>query len=142
MEKELLDLLTEGNYDASVDFVAKKSAEEIAGILGEMDDQHIVPFSRALDSEIMAEVLVLLSTELQEAILNGMHDDELEEVMEEISIDDTVEIIEEMPQKIAVRLAQTEEITQLLVDKNFAVLKPLLAQMNEADLAIIFDEMD
>lgn len=142
MEKELLDLLAEGDYDASADFVAKKSAEEIAEIIGSMDEKHIVPFSRALDSDVMAEVLVLLSTDLQQIILDGMHDDELEEVMEEISIDDTVEIIEDMPQKIAVRIAQTEEITQLLVDKNFAVLKPLLAQMNEADLAIIFDEMD
>lgn len=142
MEKELLDLLTERNYTDSVNFVAQKSAEEIAAILSEMDENHVVPFSRALDSEVMAEVLVLLPTALQETVIKGLHDDELEEVMEEISIDDTVEIIEDMPEKIAVRLAQTEEINQLLVDKNFTVLKPLLAQMNEADLAEIFDETD
>ena len=142
MEKELLDLLAEGDFESSVDFVAKKSAEEIASIIGEMDDKYVVPFSRALPSEVMADVLILLPTALQEQILNEMHDDELEEVMEEVSTEDKVDLVEEMPDLLAARIAQTEEIEQLMAERNFAVLKPLLAQMNEADLAQIFDEMD
>lgn len=142
MEKELLELLNLGNFEDAVDYVNKKTPEEIASIIGEMDGKYVVPFSRALPSEVMADVLVLLPTSLQEKILNEMHDDELDEVLEEVSTEDTVDLMEEMPNKIAVRMAQTEEISQLVSERNFAMLKPLLAQMHETDLAEIFDEID
>ena len=75
-------------------------------------------------------------------MLQGLRDDELEKVMDEMSVDDTVDIIEEMPQEIVRRIAESEEILQLLVERKFGVLKPLISSMNTTDLAEVFDGIE
>ena len=68
--------------------------------------------------------------------------EELEAVMDEMSVDDTVDIIEEMPQEIVRRIAESEEILKLLEERNYTVLKPLLASMNATDLAKVFEDTE
>ena len=139
MNEELQKLLEEKNYENAAASV--KKPDEAASALSEMAEDDILPFCRALDSDFLAEVIVLLDAPLQQKILSGLHDDELEEVMEDVSVDDTVDIIEEMPEEIARRIAEEEEILALLKERNFAVLKPLLASMNEIDLAEVFESV-
>ena len=139
MEKELLEFFTQQNYQAAAELVEKYAPEQIAALLIQVEDTHLLPFCRALDSQLLADSLVLLESDLQEKIIGGLRDDELEKVMDEISVDDTVEIIEEMPQEIVRRIAETEDILKLLEERNYAVLKPLLADMNAIDLAEVFE---
>ena len=61
--------------------------------------------------------------------------------MDEMSVDDTVDIIEDLPTDVVVRIAEEDEILRLLRDRNFKVLKPLLKELNPTDLAAIFDEV-
>ncbi len=139
MNEELKKLLEEKDYESAAASV--KKPDEAAHILSEMAEDDVLPFCRALDSDFLADVIVLLDAPLQQKILSGLHDDELEEVMEDVSVDDTVDIIEEMPEEIARRIAEEEEILALLEERNFAVLKPLLASMNEIDLAEVFENV-
>ena len=138
MEEELIRLLAQKDYEGAADSVRKKSPEEVAHILSEVGEEDVIPFARALESEQLAEVLILLDAELKEKIIQGLHDDELQEVMEDVSVDDTVDIIEELPE-VARLIAEEDEILALLENRNFAVLKPLLAGMNEIDLAEVFE---
>ena len=143
MEKELKELLENHLFDDAATILNKQAAEDIAEILQSVtqdDDTHLLPLCRALDSDLLAEVLVLLDKTFQEKILGGLYDDELEKVMDEMSVDDTVEIIEDMPEAIALRIAKIDEIITLLEARNYAVLKPLLASMNAIDLAEVFEE--
>ncbi len=137
MTDEIKLLIQQKKYDEAAALV--KKPEEAASVLSELAEADIIPFCRALESDFFADVLVLLDTPLQQKILSGLHDDELEEVMEDVSVDDTVDIIEEMPEEVARRIAEEEEILALLEEKKFSVLKPLLSSMNEIDLAEIFD---
>ncbi|MCH5142126.1 MAG: magnesium transporter [Clostridiales bacterium] len=59
--------------------------------------------------------------------------------MEDVSVEDTAEIIEDLPEEVARRIAEEDEILHLLEEKKFSVLKPLLASMNEIDLANVFE---
>ena len=143
MEKELKELLENHLFDDAATILNKQTAEDIAEILQSVtqdDDTHLLPLCRALDSDLLAEVLVLLDKTFQKKILGGLYDDELEKVMDEMSVDDTVEIIEDMPEAIALRIAEIDEIITLLEARNYAVLKPLLASMNAIDLAEVFEE--
>ncbi len=139
MTEELKLLIQQKNYQEAAASV--KKPEEAASVLSELAEEDVIPFCRELESDFFADVLVLLDTPLQEKILSGLHDDELEEVMEDVSVDDTVDIIEEMPEEVARRIAEEEEILALLEEKKFSVLKPLLSSMNEIDLAEIFDSV-
>ncbi len=138
MKEELIRFLSEKDYESAADLVRKDPPEEVAHILSETDEEDLIPFARALEPEQLAEVLVLLDADLKERIIEGLHDDELQEVMEDVSVDDTVDIIEQLP-TVARLIAEEDEILALLEERNFAVLKPLLAGMNEIDLAEVFE---
>ena len=145
MEKEifeLLELLNENDHEGAANKANRLSPQALAEFFTTLDETQLTPLSRALDSDLMAEVLLLLDTALQEKIINSLRDDELEKVLDEISVDDTVDIIEEMPQEIVRRIAELDEILMLLSERNFAVLKPLLSSMNPTDLAEVFEETE
>ena len=140
MKKEILALLQTQEYPAAASLAEKLTAEELSEILQELSPAQIPPFCRALDFDLLADALVLLPAELQETVIKGLRDDELEKVLDEISVDDTVDIIEDMPQEIVRRIAEKDDILMLLKERNYPVLKPLLADMNAIDLAEIFEE--
>ena len=142
MENEILTLLESGDFENAATLANKLSAEELVTLLNEMSDANLAPFCRALESDLLAEVLLILDKNLQEKILHSLHDDELEAVMDEISVEETVEIIEDMPQDIVRRIAESEEILKLLEERNYAILKPLLASMNAIDLAKVFEDTE
>ena len=146
MEKEIFDFikgwLDRENYDTAAQQLHDCSAEDVAEFLKTLDEPTLIPLCRVLDSELMADVLLLLDASLQETIISGLRDDELEAVMDEMSIDDTVDIIEDMPQEIVRRIAELDEILMLLEERNYAVLKPLLSSMNAIDLAEVFEETE
>ena len=105
MQREILELLQQLNFDEAAAQAEKLSADELALLLQSLNETELASFCRALDSELLAQALLLLDPELQEVILSGLRDDELDAVMEEISVDDTVEIIEDMPQELVRRIA-------------------------------------
>ncbi len=141
MEKEIFELLSAQDYPRAVLLANKYTPETLASLLNELEQAHFPPFVRALDPDLLAETLVLLPHELQETVIHSLRDDELEKVFDEMSVDDTVEIIEDMPQDIVRRIAESEEIVQLLVQRSFNVLKPLISTMNATDLARVFEDI-
>ena len=118
------------------------SPEELAAALGEIEENDLVLLCRELNPDAVADALVQLPSDKQSVILSGLHDDQLKEVMDEVSVDDTLEIIEDMPNSVVVRIAEEEEIKKLLDEKNFKVLKPLLSSIPAVDIAKIFSEID
>ena len=145
MENEIIRLLNDEHFEEAAETAKKLSPQLLSEVLQQVtneDESKLVPFCRVLDSELLADVLVLLDTPLQEKIIGGLHDDELEAVMEEVSVDDTVDIIEEMPEALVRRIAELDEIMILLKERNYPVLKPLLASMPAIDLAEVFEETE
>ena len=139
MTEELKNLLGERDYERAADILKKQDPQEVAGVLAELDDNDLLPFCRALESGVLADVIVLLEAPLQQKIVAGLRDDELQDVMDDVSVEDTAEIIEDLPEDVARRIAEEDEILHLLQEKKFSVLKPLLASMNEIDLADVFE---
>ena len=142
MNTELKKLLIANSYDEAAEIANKLSPEELVELLKGLDEEHLAPFSEALDSELLAEALLLSNTDIQEKIIGGLHDDELEKVMDEMSAPETVDLSEDMPQEIVRRIAELDEILILLEDRNYTVLKPLLSSMNAIDLAEVFEETE
>ena len=142
MEKELFEYLAAQDYENAAQIANKYEAEQLAQVLREMDKTQVPAFCREIDSDLLAEALLLLDATLQQQVINGLRDDELEKVLDEISVDDTVDLIEEMPQQIVQRIAEEDEILCLLSERNFGVLKPLLTTMNATDLAKVFESAE
>ena len=139
MTEEIKNLLETDIYRAAA-LLDDMPPDAVAETISALPDDKLIPLCRALDKGVLADALVLLDPSVQQQIVAGLRDDELQEVMDDVSVEDTVDIIEDLPEDVARRIAEEEEILQLLQNKNFAVLKPLLAEMNEIDLAAIFEQ--
>ena len=142
MQKEIFELLKQADFAQAAELANKYEPNELVSLLQELDEDTLSPFCHALNSDLLADALVLLDASLQEKILGCLQDEALEKVMDEVSVDDTVEIIEDMPQEIIRRIAETDDILSLLEDRNYAVLKPLLSDMNAKDLAEVFEQTE
>ena len=59
---------------------------------------------RLLPKELAAEVFVELESDSQEMLINGFSNTELKEVLDELYLDDAVDIVEEMPASVVIRI--------------------------------------
>lgn len=142
MDKILFDYFAVGNYHEAASFLEDYSPEEIAPVMAQLDRPQLIGLCREMDSELLSKVLVLLDANLQQQIIEGLQDDQLDDVMDEMSVDDTARIIQKLPTDTALKIAESEEIVALLKERRFATLKPLLSDMNEVDIAKVFDELE
>lgn len=134
---KILELLKNEQLSNAVEVALEHSPKDLSAIFPAIEDSKLIPFCRDLPSEFLADVILELDTDLQQRIIDGLKEEELENVLEEMTPQETVGLIEDLPENTALKIAEEEEIQVLINNKNFAVLKPLLAAENPTDLAAI-----
>ena len=93
---------------------------DLAEMLREVDAKWLVLIFRLLEKEEAAETFSYMDSDQREILINALTDSELEEVMEEMYLDDTVDVLEEMPANVVDRLLMAtdeekrKQINQLL----------------------------
>ena len=142
MEKVFFDYLAAENYVQAALLAEEFSPEEVAPVLQSLKNEDLIGVCRELDSALLADALVLLPTEKQQIVIDGLRDKELDEVMDEMSVDESAHMIGELPTDTALKIAESDDIAALLRARRFATLKPLLGEMNEVDIARVFDELE
>jgi len=102
------ELLARKLYADLRDLLLPLEAADIASLFDDMDERVPVLF-RLLPKELAAEVFVELESDHQEMLIQGFSNAELKEVLDELYLDDTVDIVEEMPANVVRRiLAQAD----------------------------------
>ena len=101
---ELVALIDEKKYQQFVQIISDAPAADIAELFYEIDKAYITRFFRLLPKEIASEVFVLMNSDSQEDIISSFTDRELALMLEELYLDDTVDIIEEMPANVVKRI--------------------------------------
>ena len=99
--KELLDYK---NYIELKKYLTGLEPEDIAIYFEELSDEERALVFRLLNKDIAAEVFVELDSDLEEELINLFTDKELKEVLNEIFLDDTADLIEEMPANVVKRI--------------------------------------
>lgn len=93
---------------------------DLADILKDVDEKWLVLIFRLLEKVEAAETFSYMDSDQREILINALTDSELEEVMEEMYLDDTVDVLEEMPANVVDRLLMAtdeekrKQINQLL----------------------------
>ena len=93
---------------------------DLADILEEFEQKQLVIVFRLLAKEEAAETFTYMNSDMREVLINALTDSELEEVMEEMYLDDTVDVLEELPANVVDRLLlvtdeeKRKQINQLL----------------------------
>ena len=98
------DLLSAKQYAKLRDMLLPLEPADIALLLEENGEESMPLLYRLLPKELAAEVFVELESDSQEMLINGFSNAELKEVLDELYLDDAVDIIEEMPASVVIRI--------------------------------------
>ena len=121
MFDEILELIAEKKYTRLRTLLSEINPADIAEIFDEADKKDIPIIFRILPKELAAEVFTYLESDRQQLLIEALSDKELRDVMDELFMDDTVDIIEEMPANVAKRiLKQTDASTRKMINKLLA----------------------
>lgn len=115
MEKELvLELLGQRKFKELKEELEAIHPVDIVEMLEDFDTRQAILIFRLLAKEEAAEVFTDMNSDMREDLINALTDSELEEVMDEMYVDDTVDVLEEMPANVVDRLllATDEETRQ------------------------------
>ncbi len=109
MEKEELfetvaTLLVGGDYAKLRLILTELEPFDLAEICEQLNESHLPIVFRILPKDTAAECFANMSSDLQELLIKRMSDAELKAMLDEMFVDDTVDIIEEMPANVASRL--------------------------------------
>ena len=70
----------------------------------DIDEKQRTLLFRLLPKDVAAEVFVEMDSDNQQQLIDGFNDNELHQMLDELFIDDTVDIIEEMPANVVRRI--------------------------------------
>ena len=103
-QEEIEQLAAEKRYAELRDLFLPMEPADIALLLEEGKQELMPLLYRLLPKETAAEVFVELEPESQELLINGFSNTELTEVLDELYLDDAVDIVEEMPASVVIRI--------------------------------------
>ena len=100
----ILKLLEEKNYPELKELLVEMNPADISSIFEEIANEKIPLLFRLLPKVLAAETFVEMEADAQELLITGFSDNELKEVLDELYLDDTVDIVEEMPANVVKRI--------------------------------------
>ena len=110
---QIIRLLEAHNFKQLKEELETVHPVDIVDILEELDKKQRTLVFRLLSKEEAAEVFTDMNSDMREDLINALTDSELEEVMDEMYVDDTVDVLEEMPANVVDRiLTVTDEETR------------------------------
>lgn len=110
----ILELLESRQYKELKAELENMHPVDIAEMLEEFDEKQVLLIFRLLGKDEAAETFTEMNSDMQETLINALTDSEIKEVMDEMYLDDTVDVLEEMPANVVDRLllATDEETRQ------------------------------
>lgn len=105
MDEEILfSLIKQKNIKELRPILAAMNPADIAHLLADIDLEDLPVVFRLLPKDLAAETFVEMDSDMQEALITSFSDKELRIILDELFIDDTVDIIEEMPANVVKRI--------------------------------------
>ncbi len=102
--EKVTELLAKKNFGEVKAMVAELPPPDIAELYAEISKEYETLFFRLLPKELAAETFVEMDTDEQKRLIESFTDIQLADILSELYIDDTVDIIEEMPATIVKRI--------------------------------------
>ena len=101
--------------------LAQLNPADVANIIESADGRDVIALFRLLPKELATEAFAYIDSEQQEQLILAFTDRELREVIDELFLDDTVDLIEEMPASIVNRiLKNTDPVTRAQINELLA----------------------
>ena len=118
IKEELMMLYEERNFRKMKPILEEMAPADVAEFLSELTVDKAMPIFRSLSKEQSVEVFSYLEPDVQETFISSITDQEIGGIIEELSIDDAVDMLEEMPATIVKKvLKNTSSSTRKLINQ-------------------------
>lgn len=118
MYEKISELLTGRKFAEIRKLLSDANPVDIAQMFEELDEEDVIRVFRLLPKEVAAETFSYMSSEAQKNIVESMTDRELSGIIDELFLDDTVDLIEEMPASVVKKvLANTFGEKRILINR-------------------------
>ncbi len=98
------EYISERRYSDLKKILVEMNPADIGDLMEELPRENLPLVYRILPKELASEVFVYIDSDTQELLISTFSDNELKEVIDDLYIDDTVDIIEEMPASVVKRI--------------------------------------
>ena len=119
-KKEAAALIKCRAFDKLKETLTHMLPADIAALSEDCGTKELTIIFRLLPTDLAAETFAYMSSDRQKTLINALSDKELKAVLRELFLDDTVDIIEEMPANVVSRIlkaadpAKRRQINELL----------------------------
>lgn len=104
LQEYIIELLEQKQYARVHELLLEMNVIDVAEFLGEIPDDQMLYLFRLLPKDVSAEVFSNLDSDMQEYIVKFITDTEIQELVDMLFIDDTVDFIEELPAIVVKRV--------------------------------------
>ncbi len=104
MKDKILTLLVEHKFSELRALLDNENPADLAALFTELPEAMLTVVFRVLPKDLAADTFVMMDSDTQEHLIKAFSDLELREVLEKLFVDDTVDIIEEMPAAVVKKI--------------------------------------
>ena len=104
MNNNIVELIERGKFFDARNEIIKMNVVDIAQLLEQLDEDNALMVFRLLPKDIAAEVFSYMSYEEQQFIIESITDREIKFIIDELFLDDTIGLIEEMPANVVKKI--------------------------------------
>ena len=102
----LLELVRSKKFRTLRQVLSEMNEVDVAAFIEELDPEKTVVVFRMLPKELASDVFACLELDKQQHIVSSITDKELTNIIEDLSVDDAVDMVEELPANIVKRVLQ------------------------------------
>lgn len=107
MDREIFnELLTAREFKAVRSILNVMNAVDIAALLSELEDKELVLAFRLIPKDKAADVFANMDGELQSNLVEMFTERELKDILDELFLDDTVDLLEDVPANLVTRILE------------------------------------
>ena len=104
IKEKVIELIENKKYSDLHQYIEQLTTQDLALLFEDIEDEDMIKVFRLLPKDEAAEVFSYIEPDLQEKLIYSFTDKELKQVVDELYMDDTVDLIEEMPSNVVKRI--------------------------------------
>ncbi|MCH5274726.1 MAG: magnesium transporter [Lachnospiraceae bacterium] len=113
IREEIKDLLSTRQYTTLRQKLAEMNEADVAGLLGQMEEDEMLKIFRILPKDLAADVFSYLEVDHQQLIITSLSEKDAAGIIDNLMADDATDLLEEMPANIVKKiLANASPVTR------------------------------
>lgn len=118
LTQQIVERIENGEISAMRESLIEMNVVDTAQIIEELNEKFRLPVFRLLPKDVSAEVFAYLEPDTQAELVRLINDIELEHLLDEMFLDDTIDFLEEVPANVVTRvLAHSDPQKRRLINR-------------------------